>query len=57
MRSLDTNPASEPPTHAMVAGVKAGALPAFSEARVEAGGGGVGSFSIAIYGTSGRRAE
>ena len=42
-----TYPASEPPTHARVAGENAGAFPALAPALSEGGGGGEGLFNIA----------
>ena len=49
-------PARDPPTHANIAGVNAGAFPAFAAAFALAKGGGTGLLSIAKYGRSGRRA-
>ena len=42
-----TYPANDPPIHDIVAGAKAGALPALAEARAEAAGGGAGLLRIA----------
>lgn len=60
---MKTDPASEPPTQAIEAGVNAGAFPAFRNARVVgvvgvvagAFGGGLGLFRMAKCGVSGRR--
>lgn len=53
-RERKTDPANEPPTHAMVAGENAGAFPAFATALAVVAAGGLGLFKMAKYGSSGR---